>query len=236
MTLRRLDEAIANKPQPWVLKKRFDIREERSVKPTGSVYRHVDDGVAIFAVWESANIRVTMWNFRSHVRGKYRFRISAYAYQSQGKPVNFHVNAGTFKEVTEWKKVGTAAAIGALPGAQFDGNKYTWIGSANDEVSVCVAWHTSGVTKFEQLMEKEMIVGGTGGSAPIDTHSPYNADMTVTVLGKGSLVNAGCTFAGWATSSSCTIPAPIRRRRRRPPSITSATPFPIGTRPKCATR
>jgi tripartite-type tricarboxylate transporter receptor subunit TctC len=55
-----------------------------------------------------------------------------------------------------------------MPGAQFDGNKYTWIGSANDEVSVCVAWHTSGVTKFEQLMEKEMIVGGTGGSADTD--------------------------------------------------------------------
>ena len=28
--------------------------------------------------------------------------------------------------------------------AQFDATKYTWIGSANNEVSVCVAWHTSG--------------------------------------------------------------------------------------------
>src|SRR6185436_12300081 len=51
--------------------------------------------------WESANIRVTMWNFRSHVRGKYRFRISGYGFQSEGKPVNFHVTAGTLKEVTE---------------------------------------------------------------------------------------------------------------------------------------
>jgi len=96
-----LDEAIANEPKPWQLNKRFDIREERSVKATGSVYRHVDDGVAIFASWESANIRVTMWNFRSHVRGKYRFRISGYGFQSEGKPVNFHVTAGTLKEVTE---------------------------------------------------------------------------------------------------------------------------------------
>ncbi len=98
---RMLDEAIVNTQKPWLLKKRFDVREERSVKAKGSVYRHVDDGVAIFAVWESANIRVTMWNFRSHVRGKYRFRISGYGFQSEGKPVNFHVNAGTFKEVTE---------------------------------------------------------------------------------------------------------------------------------------
>ena len=98
---RVLDEAIANEPKPWQLKKRFDIKEEKSVKATGSVYRHVDDGVAIFASWESANIRVTMWNFRSHVRGKYRFRISGYGFQSEGKPVNFHVTAGTLKEVTE---------------------------------------------------------------------------------------------------------------------------------------
>jgi hypothetical protein len=42
-----------------------------------------------------------MYNFRSHVRGKYRFRISGYGYQSNNKPVNFHVNTGTLKEVTE---------------------------------------------------------------------------------------------------------------------------------------
>ena len=52
--------------------------------------------------------------------------------------------------------------------AQFDGTKYTWIGSANDEVSICVAWHTSGITKFEDLLTKELIVGGTSASADTD--------------------------------------------------------------------
>jgi hypothetical protein len=98
---RVLSEAIANKPRPYQIHTKFDIRQERSVKPTGSVYRYTDDGVAIFSSWESANIRVTLWNFRSHVRGKYRFRISGYGYQSDSKPVNFHVTAGTFTEVTE---------------------------------------------------------------------------------------------------------------------------------------
>lgn len=98
---RVLDAAIANKGEPWKLNKRFDLRKEKSIAKTGSVYRHVDDGVAIFAVWESANIRVTMWNMFTHFRGKYRVRISGYGYQSGGKPVDFHVNAGTFKEVTE---------------------------------------------------------------------------------------------------------------------------------------
>ncbi|MFT4586815.1 MAG: mono/diheme cytochrome c family protein [Candidatus Binatia bacterium] len=98
---RSLDEAIANTGKPWQINERFDLRKEKSVRPIGSVYRHVDDGVAIFAVWESANIRVTMWNMFTRFRGKYRIRISGYGYQSEGKPVDFHVNAGTFKEVTE---------------------------------------------------------------------------------------------------------------------------------------
>lgn len=53
-------------------------------------------------------------------------------------------------------------------GAQFDGTKFTWLGSANNEVSVCVAWHTSGITKFEDLFTKPMTVGGTGASADTD--------------------------------------------------------------------
>jgi tripartite-type tricarboxylate transporter receptor subunit TctC len=52
--------------------------------------------------------------------------------------------------------------------AQFDAPKFTWIGSANNEVSICVAWHTSGVTKFEDLLTKELVVGGTSSSADTD--------------------------------------------------------------------
>src|SRR6185312_12741112 len=54
-------------------------------------------------------------------------------------------------------------------GAQFDGTKFTWIGSANNEVSVCVAWNaTSGIKKFDDLLTKEMTVGGTSMSADTD--------------------------------------------------------------------
>ena len=62
---RVLDAAIANGPRPPMIKKRFDIKDEKSVKPTGSVYRHLDDGVAIFSSWVSANIQVTLWQFRT---------------------------------------------------------------------------------------------------------------------------------------------------------------------------
>ncbi len=97
---RVLDGAIVNGPRPWIINKKFDIKEEKSVKPTGSVYRHTDDGVAIFSSWVSANIQVTLWNFRTRFRGKYRFRISAHGIQTD-KPVNFHVTAGTLTAVTE---------------------------------------------------------------------------------------------------------------------------------------
>jgi tripartite-type tricarboxylate transporter receptor subunit TctC len=52
--------------------------------------------------------------------------------------------------------------------AQFDGQKYSWIGSANNEVSICVAWHTTGITKFEDMLTKELVVGGTSSSADTD--------------------------------------------------------------------
>jgi tripartite-type tricarboxylate transporter receptor subunit TctC len=53
-------------------------------------------------------------------------------------------------------------------GAQFQADKFTWIGSANNEVSVCVAWKTSGVAKLEDTLTKELVVGGTGQAADTD--------------------------------------------------------------------
>ena len=100
-----LDAAIVNGPKPWMIKKRFDIKDEKSVKATGSVYRHLDDSVAIFSSWASANIQVTLWNFHSHFRGNYRIRISAYAFQTD-KPVTFHMTAGTMQAVTAERIVG----------------------------------------------------------------------------------------------------------------------------------
>jgi uncharacterized repeat protein (TIGR02543 family) len=41
--------------------------------------------------------------------------------------------------------------------------------------------------------------GGTG--APSDPNSPYQAGITVTVLGQGGTANAGFTFDGWNTQS-----------------------------------
>src|SRR5882762_4869720 len=53
--------------------------------------------------------------------------------------------------------------------AQFDATKFTWIGSGNHEVSVCVAFEgRAGISTFDDLRTKEMTVGGTGASADTD--------------------------------------------------------------------
>lgn len=53
--------------------------------------------------------------------------------------------------------------------AEFESNKFTWIGSANNEVSVCVSWAKTGIKSFQDLMTRGMIVGGTGEGADTDT-------------------------------------------------------------------
>src|SRR5215471_21626082 len=69
------------------------------------------------------------------------------------------------KDGTVFGTTGRGTAFDPLlghKGASFDATKFTWIGSANNEVSVCVAWHTTGITKFEDLLTQELTVGGTG--------------------------------------------------------------------------
>ena len=75
------------------------------------------------------------------------------------------------KDGTVFGIIGRGTGFDPLLGnkaAQFEGPKYTWIGSANNEVSICVAWHTSGITSFSELLTKELVVGGTSASADTD--------------------------------------------------------------------
>jgi tripartite-type tricarboxylate transporter receptor subunit TctC len=55
--------------------------------------------------------------------------------------------------------------VGKREFAQFDPTKFTWIGSANNETSICAAWERTGITRIEQLYDQELFVGGTGPSA-----------------------------------------------------------------------
>jgi tripartite-type tricarboxylate transporter receptor subunit TctC len=75
------------------------------------------------------------------------------------------------KDGTAFGIIGRGTGFDPLLGstkAQFDAAKFNWIGSMNDEVSVCVAWHTTGITKREQVKQNELTVGGTGPAADTD--------------------------------------------------------------------
>ncbi len=75
------------------------------------------------------------------------------------------------KDGTVFGAIGRGTAFDPILGndkAQFDGTKYTWLGSANNEVSICVAWEKTGITKFDDLLTKPLVVGGTSASADTD--------------------------------------------------------------------
>ena len=46
----------------------------------------------------------------------------------------------------------------------FDPRKVTWIGSLNKDTYLIFSWHTSGVRTIEDAMQKELILGNTGGA------------------------------------------------------------------------
>lgn len=82
-----------------------------------------------------------------------------------------HIYNAAPKDGTAFGTVGRGAPFDPLFGneaAKFDAAKFNHIGSANNEVSVCVAWHTSGIKDINDLKTKELVVGGTGPSADTD--------------------------------------------------------------------
>ncbi len=88
-----LNVAIANLPQPPVLKQRYSLKDERIVKvTTENVYLHRDESLVMYS--SSAWNAITVGQFYPSHRGQYRIRISAYGFQTAGKPVSFRIDAG----------------------------------------------------------------------------------------------------------------------------------------------
>jgi mono/diheme cytochrome c family protein len=86
-----LSLAIANGPQPPVIKKRYSLKNQHQVKVTDEkVFRVEGDTVTLFtsSAWQAVHI----YEFYPPDRGRYRFRISASAVQSSDKPVTYCVS------------------------------------------------------------------------------------------------------------------------------------------------
>ena len=88
-----LNVAIANVPQPKRIDRRLQCENQHQVKSTTEkVFRKTDDALVMFSSskWQA----ITMSEFYPPDRGTYRIRISAYGFQSSGRPVTFRVDAG----------------------------------------------------------------------------------------------------------------------------------------------
>src|SRR5262249_28694990 len=74
---------------------------------------------------------------------------------------------GAPKGGSELGVIAGSAAIEPVFGGksvQFDGQKFTWLGSANNEIAGCLAWHAAPFERASDLFEKEMITGASGAS------------------------------------------------------------------------
>src|SRR3954471_15438900 len=54
-----------------------------------------------------------------------------------------------------------------LPGIEFDTRQFRWIGNTTSTPNVINSWHTSGITKIEDVKTKELVVGAPKGTAGV---------------------------------------------------------------------
>jgi tripartite-type tricarboxylate transporter receptor subunit TctC len=80
---------------------------------------------------------------------------------------NWMMNVGP-KDGTALLAISSNLPVGqavGLEGVKYDVRKFSYIGNTTDSPNVINSWHTTGVTRIEQVMEKELVVGATGRSS-----------------------------------------------------------------------
>jgi tripartite-type tricarboxylate transporter receptor subunit TctC len=61
------------------------------------------------------------------------------------------------------------APLYGIKAAKFDPSRMNWIGSIDAATGICVAWHTSGIATWQDLLDKPFVVGGTGAGSQMET-------------------------------------------------------------------
>ncbi len=75
------------------------------------------------------------------------------------------------KDGTTFSTIGRGILMEPMFGnkkAKFDPTGFTWVGSMNNEVSICASWHTSKIKTIDDMFNTKFIVGGTGPGADTD--------------------------------------------------------------------
>jgi tripartite-type tricarboxylate transporter receptor subunit TctC len=61
------------------------------------------------------------------------------------------------------------APLYGIEGARFDPRRMHWIGSLDASTGICVAWHTSPIKTWQDMLEREFTVGGSGAGSHMET-------------------------------------------------------------------
>ncbi|MFM1814903.1 MAG: hypothetical protein RLZ98_1598 [Pseudomonadota bacterium] len=91
--------------------------------------------------------------------------------------------------------------------AKFVASKFNWLGSMNNEVTVCVAWHQSEIKSFKDLLQKPLVIGGSGPNdtelvpaflnntlgTNFDIVSGYNSSTAITLAIESGEVEGTCS-------------------------------------------
>jgi tripartite-type tricarboxylate transporter receptor subunit TctC len=87
---------------------------------------------------------------------------------------------------TIFQNMPTLQAIGAKE-VQFDVREFGWIGNTTDTPNTVASWHTTGITKIEDVYTRELVVGAPGAGS---TSVVYPAAMNA-ILGTKFRIVAG---------------------------------------------
>jgi tripartite-type tricarboxylate transporter receptor subunit TctC len=108
--------------------------------------RHIDGHVA-------GNPRIVV----SNMEGAGSLRLANYLYNAAPKDGTV---LGIVSRATPFEPL-----LGEIELAKFDAAKFTWIGSAGEDISICAVWKRTGIKSFTELYTKPLTVGGTGAGA-----------------------------------------------------------------------
>ncbi len=61
------------------------------------------------------------------------------------------------------------APLYGLQEAKFDPRQMNWIGSLDASTAICLAWHASPIKTWQDVLDKEFTVGGTGAGSHMET-------------------------------------------------------------------
>src|SRR5438132_12994481 len=61
------------------------------------------------------------------------------------------------------------APLYGMSAAKFDPRKMNWLGSIDATNGICVAWHNSKIKTWQDLFDKQYVVGGSGAGSQMET-------------------------------------------------------------------